>query len=141
MSINGSIPVFNEATGSYENMHPESNWEQIKVSKTGNLKNLIMQESLIGTIEHNLNKLPIVQAFKYVEGAGVGGAGETGAGGSNPILDAFVKVEHTSFNSFNVRVGAEYLNLGDVEMNKHPDKNEYYFTFSNSTECICIVVQ
>lgn len=141
MAVNGSIPIFDEKSGSYTNMHPESNWEQIKVKPDKNLKELLVQDSIIGTITHNLNKIPIVQAYAYKDGAGVGGAGETVVGGTNPTLESFVGIEHTSFNSFIVKVSPQYLSLGDVEIVKHPEKHEYYITFSNSTECLCIVVQ
>ena len=137
----GLIQVYNNLTKQHEGLHPETNWEQVKVSKEMNLREYLQHDVYAAaTIQHNKKRMPLVQCFYYDYGAGVATVGEQGAGGTDPILNSFIGIKHLDSNTTLISISILYEKFGDITVTKNPKKDEYYVTFANSEKCVGIVL-
>ena len=137
----GLIQVYNNLTKQHEGLHPETNWEQVKVSKEMNLREYLQNDAYAAaTIKHNKNRIPFVQCFYYDYGAGVGTVGEQGAGGTDPIVNSFIGIRHLDSNTTLISISIVYKKFGDISVTKNPKKDEYYITFANSEKCIGVIL-
>jgi len=93
----------------------------------------------IVTIEHGLNKYPASLLICSEYAAGIGGAGVSGAGGSEGF-----RINHrtiyTDTNSIKVQVPTIYKDLILEEIVKANDKL-YYLIFENSTTSMTLILQ
>lgn len=78
-------------------------------------------------IHHNLNKYPLIQIIRAINGAGIGGAGEYPAGGSN--LSEVAKWSYIDKNNIDVYVADDY---GDCELIKISD-TEFNIVFYDTS--------
>lgn len=102
------------------------------INGTFTTPNLKGQGSNIGThrlecvIPHNQNRYPFVQVIKITNGTGIGGAGETPAGGSN--ISEVAKWSYIDKNNIDVYVADDY---GDCELIKISD-TEFNIVFADN---------
>ncbi len=92
----------------------------------------------IVTINHRLNRYPIVQVMSNENGFGVGGFGETHFGGSSAITET-TRQEHISKNSFNLLVSDEFK-LNNPKVNVVEVGKYYTVTFDDTNVSLEIIL-
>lgn len=108
------------------------------------LSNIMLNEMYCNkellSINHNLNGYPIVQLVYTEYGAGVGGAGNFPAGGTDSECNLMQnKTVYTDNNNFTIYVPQNYYIENSV-INKINDY-KYIVTFTNSTRSILIQIK
>lgn len=88
----------------------------------------VLPDQELVTIEHGLGGYPLVLLLALEYGAGVGGAGETPAGGTDPVQYPCRAVYHST-NSLTVYATKAITGLGAARTLSKMSNNEYLLTF------------
>ncbi len=98
----------------------------------------MLPKNNIATINHGLNRYPIVQVLSNTDGFGVGGFCEKPFGGSSAMTE-ITRQEHISKNSFNLLVSDEFK-LNNPKVNVVEEGKYYTVTFDDTNVSLEIIL-